>query len=270
MASTPNHWIGQLACLATALLPLLAAAAPATSFSNLDKVLSASAQLSSIPAGISETRAQALRQLGVGLGMRAGLADESRLIIEEIEKSKSDLDTKFNFGALTFSNGALPPVVEEAQDVIAITDYSMRIKGRVYRIVTPASFNHNNWRNYLYLGLLANDDPIVGEAQRTVLPKDGPEKTYWEAIVRKAHEEGRKQSRKTFELNLARLERDYNGMNLFRELNRRNLVSAPAFAVATDSVSRPDPNTIIIGESVFRITAQPEFVADDAKWKATK
>ncbi len=270
MSTMPNFWLPKLVCLAAALCPAWSSAAPATAFSNLDKVLSASAQLSSVPAGISETRAQALRQLGVGLGMRAGLADESRLIIDEIEKSKTDLDTKFNFGALTFSNGVLPPVVEEARDVIAITDYSMRIKGRVYRIVTPASFNQNNWRNYLYLGLLASDDPIVGEAQRTVLPKDSAEKTYWESIVRKAHEEGRKQSRKTFELNLARLERDYNGMNLFRELHRRNLVSAPSFAVATDSVARPDPNTIIIGESIFRITAQPEFIADDSKWKATK
>lgn len=238
--------------------------------SNLDKVLSASSRVSTIPTGISEVRAAALKQLGIGLGMRAGLADESRVIVGEIEKEKAFLDTKFSFGSLTFSSGALPPVIEEAQDVIAITEYSMRVQGRVYRIVTPATFGQNNWRNYLYLGLTDNDDQLVGDAQRNILPKDDTEKAYWDTIVRGAYAEGRQQSRKIFELNLARLERDFNGMRLFYTLYGRGLVSAPQFATATDSVSRPDPNTIIIGDSTFRISAQPKFNGNGADWKATK
>lgn len=255
---------------ALAVVSSLACAGTATTQSNLNKVLSASSRVSTIPLGISEVRAAALKQLGVGLGMRAGLADESRMILAEIEKEKTILDTKFNFGSLTFQSGALPPVIEEAQDVIAITEYSMRVQGRVYRIVTPATFGQNNWRNYLYLGLTDNDDQIVGDGQRNILPKDDTEKNYWESIVRAAHAEGRKQSRTIFELNLARLERDFNGMRLFYTLYGRGLVSAPKFAAATDSVSRPDPNTIIIGDSVFRITAQPEFNGNGADWKATK
>lgn len=247
----------------------LAYAAPSAQ-SSLDKVLSASSRLPTIPSGISEVRAAALKQLGVGLGMRAGLADESRVITAEIEKEKGVLDTKFNFGSLTFPSGALPPVIEEAQDVIAITEYSMRVQGRVYRIVAPATFGQNNWRNYLYLGLTDSDDQLVGDAQRSILPKDDTEKAYWESIVRSAYEEGRKQSRKIFELNLARLERDFNGMRLFYTLYGRGLVSAPKFAAATDSVSRPDPNTIVIGDSVFRISSQPEFNGNGADWKATK
>lgn len=256
--------------LTYATLAPLATAAPPSTQSNLDKVLSASNRISAIPSGISEVRAAALKQLGVGLGMRAGLADESRVIVAEIEKEKTILDTKFNFGSLTFSSGALPPVVEEARDVIAITEYSMRVQGRMYRIVSPASYTQNNWRNYLYLGLTDNDDQIVGDAQRNILPKDDTEKAYWESIVRAAHAEGRQQSRKIFELNLARLERDFNGMRLFYTLYGRGLVSAPKFAAATDNVSRPDANTIIIGDSVFRITAQPEFNGNGADWKATK
>lgn len=247
----------------------LASAAPAAQ-SNLDKVLSASSRLPNIPSGISEVRAAALKQLGVGLGMRAGLADEGRVIVAEIEDEKSVLDTKFNFGSLTFPNGALPPVIEEAQDVIAITEYSMRVKGRVYRIVAPATFGQNNWRNYLYLGLTDSDDQLIGDAQRSILPKDDTEKAYWETVVRTGYKEGRAQARKIFDLNLARLERDFNGMRLFYTLYGRGLVSAPTFAAATDSVSRPDPNTIIIGDSVFRITTQPVFNGNGADWKATK
>lgn len=203
--------------IVAAFMPLAYADAAAPQ-STLDKVLSATSQLSSIPSGISEVRAAALKQLGIGLGMRAGLADESRVIIAEIEKEKTVLDTKFNFGSLTFPTGALPPVIEEAKDVIAITEYSMRVQGRVYRIVSPATFGQNNWRNYLYLGLTDSDDQIVGDAQRSILPKDDAEKKYWESVVRSAYAEGRKQSRKIFELNLARLERDFNGMRLFYAL----------------------------------------------------
>lgn len=252
------------------LMPLACAEAATAPQSTLDKVLSATSQLSSIPSGISEVRAAALKQLGVGLGMRAGLADESRVIIAEIEKEKTVLDTKFNFGSLTFPSGALPPVIEEAKDVISITEYSMRVQGRVYRIVSPATFGQNNWRNYLYLGLTDSDDQIIGDAQRSILPKDDAEKKYWESVVRSAYTEGRKQSRKIFELNLARLERDFNGMRLFYALYGRGLVSAPKFAAATDTVSRPDPNTIVIGDSVFRISSQPAFNGNSADWKATK
>lgn len=260
----------RMLAVALALAAPVAMAATPT-MSNLDKVLQAPARVNDVPDGISDVRAQALRQLGSGLGMRAGLADESKVILAEIEKEKSALDTKFNFGSLTFSNGVLPPVVEEAQDVISISDYSMSVRGVIYRIVTPATFYQNNWRNYLFLGLASNDeDQIVGEAQRSVLPKSAIEKAYWDKIVRAAHAEGRKQSRRTFDLNLARLERDFNGMRLFYTLYQRGLVSAPKFATAIEAVSKPDPNTIIIGDSVFRITAQPEFNDNGKTWKATK
>lgn len=256
--------------IALSALTSLSYAAPKTKTSSLDKVLEATTRASSIPDGIPEVRAQALKQLGVGLGMRAGLVDESRAILEEIEHEKTGLDTKFNFGSLMFANGVLPPVIEEAKDVISVTDYSMRVQGKVYRIVAPASFIQNNWRNYLSLGLINGDDPIVGDAQRSVLPKTSEEKAYWERVVREAYVEGQAQARKVFNLNLARLERDFNGMRLFYTLHSKGLVSAPKFAAATEGVSRPDPNTIIIGDSVFRITAQPEFKADSSQWKATK
>lgn len=264
-----------LSLLPVSLVVLAASTAAPTVYaasatSSLDKVLSATASSSSIPASIPEVRAQALKQLGMGLGSRAGLVDESRAILREIDKEKTGLDTKFNFGSLTFSNGALPPVIEESKDVISVTDYSMRVQGRVYRIVSPASFLQNNWRNYLSIGLANDDDPIVGDAQRSILPKTEEEKQYWERVVREAYEEGKQQAREIFNLNLARLERDFNGMRLFYTLYSKGLVSAPKFAAATEGVSRPDPNTIVIGDSMFRITAQPIFNATPSEWKATK
>jgi defect in organelle trafficking protein DotC len=237
---------------------------------NLEKLLKAPSRPSNIPDGISEARAQTLKQLATGLGTRAGLVDESRRITSEIELEKPALDAKFNFGSLTFSNGALPPVIEEAKDVIAITDYSMKVQGKVYRIVSPASFLQSSWRNYLFLGLTDSDEQAISDEESKVLPKTDIERQYWQSIVRAAHAEGRKQSRRTFAVNLARLERDFNGMRLFYALYSRGLVTAPKFAAATETVSRPDPNTIVVGDSVFRITAQPVFNEHSDQWKATK
>lgn len=268
---TNRHRSTVAAVLGCLLLEASAGAIATTSpYPNLDKVLNASSQAPAIPDGIPEVRAQALKQLAVGLGMRAGLADESKKIVEEIDAEKDGFDQRFNFGALTFSNGALPPVIEEAKDVIAVTEYSMRVQGKVYRIVSPTTMIPTNWRNYLYLGLNESDDPIVGDAQRSVLPKDSAEKAYWDKIVRQAHSEGRQQARKVFQLNLKRLERDYFGMRMFYQLYERGLVSAPKFAVATESVARPDPNTIVIGDSIFRVTSQPAFNGDSSKWKVSK
>lgn len=266
-----NH-VRQLGlCLSFALSASNAFAASSTTDSpNLEKLLKAPSRPSNIPDGISEVRAQTLKQLATGLGTRAGLVDGSRLIVSEIELEKSKLDSKFNFGSLTFSNGALPPVIEEAKDVISIMDFSMKVQGKVYRIVAPASFLQSSWRNYLFLGLTDSDEQAISDEETKVLPKTDIERQYWETVVRAAYAEGRKQSRRTFDVNLARLERDFNGMRLFYSLYSRGLVTAPKFAAATESVSRPDPNTIIVGDSVFRITAQPEFNGNADQWKATK
>lgn len=235
----------------------------------LSRVLSVSAKKDDM-SGISEVRAAALRSLGRALGLRAGLSDESEKIISEIEREKNRLDMKFNFGTMTFPTGALPPVIEEAKEVVSVMDYSMRIAGKVYKIASPSRFHQVNWRDYLYLGLAIEKDPLTGEAQKEFYPRDSGEQSYWEKVVKEGYIEGRKQAKKVFEVNLARLERDFSGMDLFYRLYRRGLVSAPEIATATDAVSRPDPNTIIIGESVIRITAQPEFQGDASKWRASQ
>lgn len=241
---------------------------PAVAFAEgaLDTVLNARAQ-TEIASGVSEVRAEALRQIGRSLGMRAGLADGSAAILSEIERDKNILDTKFNFGAVTFPTGALPPVIEEAKDVISVMDYSMRVAGTVYLVKAPARFQQANWRDYLYLGLAVDKDPLVGESQRSAYPRDDNEAAYWKKVVKEGYTQGRRQAKEIFDLNMNRLVRDYKGMWLYYELASRGLVSPPEIATATESVNRPDPNTLVIGETVIRITAQPKFEANGTKWK---
>jgi defect-in-organelle-trafficking protein DotC len=245
------------------------AASDAPAGSALEKVLSVTSRRDDTD-GISDVRAQALQALGSNLGERAGLADESKKIIKDIESNKTGLDTKYNFGSLTFPTGALPPVIEDASDVISVMDFSMRVAGKIYIIKAPATFHMANWRDYLYLGLSSEEDPVVNEGQRSVYPRDSKEERYWNKVVHEGYERGRKQASAIFKMNLARLERDFYGMRTYYELYGRGLVSAPAIATATESVSRPDPNTIIIGETLIRITSPAAFEKDMTKWKTSK
>jgi defect-in-organelle-trafficking protein DotC len=236
---------------------------------SLNKILNATAK-SDAPSEIPEVRANALKEMGEGLGRRAGLADESKEIVKAVEAEKSILDTKFSFGSLTFNNGALPPVITEPRDIVSVMDYSMTIAGRVYKIISPARFTQVNWRDYLFLGLSYEEDPILNDEQRKLYPRNSSEEAYWKKVVTDGYSKGRKEAKQIFDINLARLKRDFNGMQLFYELYARGLVSAPVFASATQSVTRPDPNTIVIGESIFRITNQPAFDGNSEHWRSKK
>lgn len=248
------------------IIALLAFALPGhAGASALDTVLGASAVQEEAP-GIPEVRAGDLRRIGRNLGMRAGLIDGSDIIIKMIEADKARLDREYNFGSLTFASGALPPVIEDAKDVISVMEFSMTVAGRVYKIVSPSRFGQVNWRDYLYLGLSFEKDPLLNDDQRAVYPRDDKERMFWKKVVQEGYAAGRDQARQIFEVNLARLKRDFKGMRLYYELAARGLVSQPEIATATDSVANPDPNTLIIGETLIRITAQPKFQGDSAKW----
>ena len=85
--------------------------------------------------------------------------------------------------------------------------------------------------------------------------------------MRRGYDEGRKQAMDVFNLNLARLDRTYDGMRRFYDLYKQGRVTAPVIASATSIIDREDPNTVVVGNTVFRITAPTTFVTDTDKWK---
>lgn len=237
----------------------------------LDKVLSVTSTQALEKPKVSDVRMAVLKDIGRSVGLRAGLQDEGKAIIKQLATRKEQLDTSFHFGALVLPTGAFPPVVEEARSVISVTDYSMRVAGVIYRIYSPAKMLAvpPTWRDYLYMGLDTGNDPLIGEAQSTAYPKDEHEAAYWKQVVQQAYAAGREQAQKTFKLNLSRLERDFNGMRKFYELHARGLVTAPVVSKGIDAVSKPDANTIVIGETIFRITRAAGFT-ESTQWTATQ
>lgn len=244
------------------------AAAPRR-FNSLDAILkpTASGAIEQVKREqISLVRESVLKDLALIMGAQAGLSDRSREIFSVLDARQKDLDKRFQFNQLVLGQNVLPPVISESRDVVALEATAMRVAGIVYRIDEPARFAlpTPTWRDWLYLGL---DTNAVQSQQldSQVLPQNEHEQAYWERMVRQGYETGRAQAQAAFDANLAMLERVYSGMRRFYELVQRGMVSAPVIATATDIMQREDPNTISVGNTVFRITSSADF-AQPGQW----
>jgi len=69
-----------------------------------------------------------------------------------------------------------------------------------------------------------------------------------------------------FDLNMSSLERTYLGMRRYYDLYARGVVTAPVIATASTIMRHEDPNTIAVGDTIFRITSQSSFSSFE-KWK---
>lgn len=194
-------------------------------------------------------------------------------ILQVVNDMGGTMDRTFRFGDLVMGQGVLPPVVVASHNSASIGEGAkmMRVAGSVYKIEEPARFftGAPSWRDWLLMGLLAQSDAPQLPDNPQLLPQDDKERAYWQEIVQKSYAQGREQAARIFEENLAGLERTYLGMRTFYELHGRGLVSLPRLATTQDIVNQTDANTIIVGDTVFRITVPSSFNTDTKNWRPT-
>src|SRR3546814_156815 len=180
------------------------------------------------------------------------------------------LDKTFRFGDLVIGQGVLPPVIVKTDNAVSVSDNSMRLAGTVYRLVQPARFFSGapSWRDWLLMGLPLGKDVPTPSLDEQLLPRNAEERAYWKKRVEIAYEIGRRQADEIFRNNLARLEETYNGMRIFFDLYQRKMVSAPYIASSQEIVTQDDPNTMIVGDTTFRITIPSSLDPTVANWKA--
>jgi defect-in-organelle-trafficking protein DotC len=232
------------------------------------KGLSATAAQQAPQAVLSPVREAALRETAQMLGVQAGLGEESRRIMASIEARSSQLDERFRFNELLIGAGVLPPVISEAQDAFAVDGPVMRVAQRIYRIDEPARFVSTapSWRSWLLVGLAPDLRPSPAVAP-SLLPRDEAEIAFWRQVLDDAFAAGVAQARSILELNLSRMERAYVGMRRFFDLHARGMVSKPQVIAADSVIDREDPNTVVVGSTVFRIVKQSDFVEQYQLWK---
>jgi defect-in-organelle-trafficking protein DotC len=215
--------------------------------------------------GVSEVRAMALQETATGVGARSGLAWQAKIIDDKLSSRERDLDQTYNFYAMLLHHDILPPVLVEAyQPLNLASPDTIRLAQKVYKIETQAHFvtAPPTWREYLWLNF-----PQPALPDKTLLPCTHAERRIWNHYVAIGWAQGIKQADHIFDANLARLNRDYKGMILYRKLLAANMVSEPFVAKAELGITG-DGNSMRIGDEVLRITALPQLNLKGDTWKA--
>lgn len=222
--------------------------------------------------GLSLVRETVLRESAAMLGARQGLRDKSCAIRGELERQRPDLDRKFRFNELMMGRGIFPPVISEARDSVSLEQTVMRVATRVYRIDEPARVADlaPTWRDWLYVGLTAERcegaiELPTGASQ--LKPQNAQEEAFFRTLLQQGYSLGFQQATDVLKSNVARLERAYDGMRRYYDLYARGMVSAPVIVSSTDVVKRDDPNTLIVGNTVIRITVPVDFVENTQRWR---
>lgn len=215
---------------------------------------------------VSVFRQDALREAALSLGSRGGLGAQGQSIRTDIESRAARLDALYQFSTLMTPQGVMPPVIVEGLSAMTVQPEVMKIADRIYRIEVKARFVSAapTWRDYLYLGLPS--DSRAALPHPSLLPKSPEEQALWRQWITEGWNDGVRQANAIHEINLSRLDRDYQGMLRYSLLLAKGLVAEPSVGSDT-AVVTGNANEMILGSTVHRVTAPAKLVTDPALWR---
>ncbi len=212
----------------------------------------------------SHLRHSALAETAMTLGAQGGLAFRAGNINKNLNQYAATLDRVFNFQPMLLSHNVLPPVLSEARDTVHMAqDDAIRIADRTFKVLKQAKFVTHlpNWRDYLQLPHQAPESP-----DKALLPKDKQEKILWKNKIAQGWRHGIQQADLIFSDNLARLQRDMQGMILYQKMLSQNMVSQP-FIAKTQLGVTGDEREVRVNDTVLRIAALPELNLKSHQWR---
>lgn len=237
---------------------------------SLEQVLSGTERAETeraLEAKIPGLRLAALKASALGQGTQAGFARRSYEIEQTVQAKAKELNRVYDFCGLMLDRNVVPPVLVESRNSLQATGTDLlRLSDASYQIAAQARFATvcPSWRDYLVRSASFRTADGVDIA---LTPRDEAERRYWQAQVREGWKAGVQQADQVFAANLARLERDYKGMVLYRSLLSRQMVSRPYVAQSNLGVTG-DGNQIAINDRILRITALPQLDTRSEKWVA--
>ncbi|MGE3919545.1 MAG: type IV secretory system conjugative DNA transfer family protein [Gammaproteobacteria bacterium] len=213
---------------------------------------------------VPKLRYAALKDMALSLGAQAGLAWRGKQINHILTGEEKRLNNAYNFYGLLLTHDILPPVLEESDTTLNLADPdTIRLSDKIYRIVNQARFvtAPPTWRDYLWINFT---EPTIPE--NSFLPRTKIERDMWRYYVAHGWKNGVAQANEIFSANLARLNRDYKGMILYRKLYSEHMVSAP-YVSKTELGITGNSNEMNIGDRILRITSKPELNLQGNTWK---
>lgn len=231
---------------------------------QMSAVYQGSALGSNSSAGVAEIRYAAIKETALSLGARSALTWRSDQVNDILTQDSTILDQAFNFYGLMLPNNVLPPVLQEARNILNLAGPdTIRLASQIFLIKSQARFvtAPPTWREYLWMDYPAPDRP-----DNSLLPKNSVEQGVWNHYVSVGWNSGINQANNIFAANLARLNSDYKGMVLYRELYEQNMVSAPFVAEVNLGITG-NGSQMSVNDQVLRITALPQLNLNGNTWR---
>lgn len=236
-----------------------------TSLAGLQAMAGTKSTRSTRMPSMSKIREMALKEIALSLGAQSALAWRAKYIDDQLVKQSRNLDSIYDFNALTLEHNILPPVLLEGRNTLNLADdQTIRISDRTYKVSKQARFitTPPNWRQYLWMDYKKPDYPNV-----TLLPKTKEERAIWCFYIDKGWNNGVEQANTILEESIARIKEDFAGMIMYRKLLAMNMVSPP-YVSHTDLGVTGDGDEIHIDDRVLRITALPALNVNSSEWRA--
>jgi defect in organelle trafficking protein DotC len=214
---------------------------------------------------VNPMRIEGLKEAAITLGAQGALAYRSRELDKFLEENAAHLNQIYNFQALVLDNNVLPPVITEARDQLVLHDNdTIQIADKTYTILKNVRFvtTPPNWREYLWLKFNKPELP-----DPSILPKEDsePERDLWKQFVDEGWEQGLQQANTIFSENLAKLQRDYQGMMRYRKLLNEHVINSPMVAKVQLGITGGG-ESLAINDQLLRITVHPELNANSEEW----
>lgn len=196
-------------------------------------------------------RKKAIYEVGLTYGAQSGLHWKMANISSYLDQEAQKLDQIYNFNFLLMKHNVLPPVVAnygktytiESDDTVRLSDYEIKM-------VKPARFVSvaPSWRNYIYLSYPKPEAP-----PERLLPQDPDESEIWVEATRKGWEQGVSQAASIFQTGLSRLNQDFQGMVLYKQMYLQNMISAP-YTETTNLGVTGDSSGLRLNDKIIKIT----------------
>lgn len=214
-------------------------------------------------------RREALVEAAVSFGARAGLANRTFSIRQEIQRRARYMDQVFDFRKLLIPapSGLLiePPVVSESINALIIDSDGQQaaVSDRIFNIINNARIVSapRNWQFYL-----EREFGVVEPPPDILRPEDDEEREIWIKNVNLGWEQGVRQADEIFQEDINLLTADYQGMVRYRVLLAQGMISAP-FALQTDRGVTGGGEEMRIGDRAVQITGVPELIPGSNEWQ---
>ena len=217
----------------------------------------------------AEKRRGAMRAAALSFGSRAGLARRTWEIGRMLERFAPALDGVYRFRRLMLRREGFllrPPVLAETSDAFRLARDGSEAAAarRAIRILAPARIVSAppSWRDYLVRSWRPAEPPAL-------FPRDAAEKADWRRWLAEGWRAGRSLADDVFAADLDRLNRDFEGIALWRRLHAARMVTAPALEAARAGVAGHG-REIRIGETTAALGAPARLEPDAARWRGEK